>query len=92
MLTKIVHSIKNFNIKIETHSDRETFPLENTVLNIDSKFKVEIKKLCKTYGYKNVLNDLSFNINPGEVTALLGHNGAGKTTVMSIITGSVEVL
>jgi ABC-2 type transport system ATP-binding protein len=36
------------------------------------------------------LNDISFNIEPGQVTALLGHNGAGKTTTLRLIMGIVR--
>lgn len=36
------------------------------------------------------LNDVSFNIEPGQVTALLGHNGAGKTTTLRLIMGIVR--
>ncbi|HCC46721.1 MAG TPA: ABC transporter ATP-binding protein [Elusimicrobia bacterium] len=37
--------------------------------------------------YHTALKDLSFEIPPGEVTGLLGLNGAGKTTIMKLITG-----
>jgi ABC-2 type transport system ATP-binding protein len=36
------------------------------------------------------LHDISFNIEPGQVTALLGHNGAGKTTTLRLIMGIVR--
>lgn len=36
------------------------------------------------------LHDISFNIQPGQVTALLGHNGAGKTTTLRLIMGLVR--
>jgi branched-chain amino acid transport system ATP-binding protein len=39
------------------------------------------------YGDSHVLHDVSFAVNPGRVLALLGRNGAGKTTCMSAIIG-----
>ena len=48
------------------------------------------KKLCKTYGKKNVVNDVDITINRGEVVGLLGPNGAGKTTCFYMITGLIN--
>jgi ABC-2 type transport system ATP-binding protein len=36
------------------------------------------------------LNDLSFRVEPGQVTVLLGHNGAGKTTTLRVIMGMIR--
>ena len=36
---------------------------------------------------KTAVDSLSLNMYKGQITALLGHNGAGKTTIMSILTG-----
>jgi ABC-2 type transport system ATP-binding protein len=46
---------------------------------------LKIKNLNKTYGNRQVLNDLTFQIQPGEIYGLLGANGAGKTTTINII-------
>ena len=46
--------------------------------------------ICKSYGPVQVLTDASFEVRPGEVVALLGENGAGKSTVSNIIAGSVR--
>jgi ABC-2 type transport system ATP-binding protein len=46
---------------------------------------LKIQNLNKTYGNRQVLNDLTFQINPGEIYGLLGANGAGKTTTINII-------
>src|SRR5690348_8380610 len=46
--------------------------------------------VCKSYGANQVLIDAGFEVRPGEVVALLGENGAGKSTVSNIIAGSVK--
>ncbi len=46
--------------------------------------------LKKYYNEKYVVNDLSFNVNKGEVFAFLGNNGAGKTTTIKMILGLVK--
>ena len=46
--------------------------------------------LKKSYNEKNVVNDLSFSVNKGEVFAFLGSNGAGKTTTIKMILGLVK--
>ncbi|MCU0534476.1 MAG: ABC transporter ATP-binding protein [Hydrococcus sp. Prado102] len=46
---------------------------------------LKIQNLNKTYGNRQVLNNLTFQIQPGEIYGLLGANGAGKTTTINII-------
>ncbi len=46
---------------------------------------IEIDRLTKRYGKTTVLDDLSFNVQPGRVTGFLGPNGAGKSTTMKIL-------
>jgi heme exporter protein A len=46
---------------------------------------LEVKKLYKRFGLKNVLRNLDFSVEPGEFVALLGPNGAGKTTFLRIL-------
>jgi ABC-2 type transport system ATP-binding protein len=48
---------------------------------------VSFQHVTKTYGSVRALNDVSFDIEPGEFFGLLGPNGAGKTTLISILAG-----
>ena len=51
---------------------------------------IRIKQLCRFYGDLKAVDKVSFEIQRGEVVGLLGHNGAGKTTIMKMITGFLE--
>jgi ABC-2 type transport system ATP-binding protein len=51
---------------------------------------LKTENLTKIYGNRTVLNSLSININNGNVYGLLGPNGSGKTTTLSIILGIVN--
>ncbi|MBY2477691.1 ATP-binding cassette domain-containing protein [Clostridioides difficile] len=47
---------------------------------------IEIRNIFKKYKNKNVVEDVSFNIEKGKITSFIGPNGAGKSTVLSIVT------
>lgn len=51
---------------------------------------IRISNLSRHYGHLKAVDDVSFDIQHGEVVGLLGHNGAGKTTMMKMITGFLE--
>ena len=46
---------------------------------------LEIKNISKKFGQNLVLNDVSFNVKPGEVVALIGPSGGGKSTILRSI-------
>ncbi|MBL7811080.1 MAG: LPS export ABC transporter ATP-binding protein [Bacteroidetes bacterium] len=48
------------------------------------------ENLLKQYGSKKVVNDVSVNVNQGEIVGLLGPNGAGKTTTFYMFVGLVR--
>ena len=48
---------------------------------------IEVNNISKSYNEVLAVDQVSFSINKGEVLGLLGHNGAGKTTIMKMLTG-----
>lgn len=51
---------------------------------------IKANALTRTYGDVVAVNNVSFEIGSGEIVGLLGHNGAGKTTIMKMTTGYLE--
>ena len=52
-----------------------------------SSSMVVAEHLGKSFGKKQVLDDLSFSVEPGDVVGVLGKNGAGKTTLLEVMLG-----
>lgn len=50
---------------------------------------LEVSRIRKSFGDFTAVRDVSFTVQPGEVVGLLGVNGAGKTTVMSMLLGLI---
>ncbi len=51
---------------------------------------LEVKNLEVSYGMIKAIKGISFEVNQGEVIALIGSNGAGKTTILHTITGLIN--
>lgn len=51
---------------------------------------IDVQSLTRCYGKFKAVNNVSFKIGPNEIVGLLGHNGAGKTTIMKMLSGYLE--
>ena len=51
---------------------------------------IKVERLCRKYGDFTAVDNVSFTIETGQIIGLLGHNGAGKTTIMKMLTGFLE--
>ena len=52
---------------------------------------LQFSAVRKSFGKKNILNDISFHVYPGERVGLVGPNGAGKSTIFKILIGKLSV-
>ena len=52
---------------------------------------LKVEGLTKTYGKKNVVNDVTFSVFPGQIFGFVGPNGAGKSTTIRMITGLTPI-
>ncbi len=72
--------------KIEIEDEEDAIEIN------EFKGKIEFKNVWFAYIDENwILNDVSFVINPGETVAFVGATGAGKTTILSLITRNYEI-
>jgi ABC-2 type transport system ATP-binding protein len=51
---------------------------------------IQISSLSRRFGEKNAVNQLTFEVQAGEIFGFLGHNGAGKTTTVRLLNGVLE--
>jgi ABC-2 type transport system ATP-binding protein len=56
-------------------------------MNPDSSLALQVSNLTKRFGEVVAVNDISFQVNKGELFGFLGPNGAGKTTTINMLTG-----
>ena len=51
---------------------------------------IEVNEVSRRYGSLVAVDDVTFSVGSGEIVGLLGHNGAGKSTIMKMLTGFLE--
>jgi ABC-2 type transport system ATP-binding protein len=51
---------------------------------------IQVDHLTRTFGDFTAVDDVTFEIGTGEIVGVLGHNGAGKTTIMKMLTDFLE--
>src|SRR5438046_2452458 len=62
--------------------------MEKTDYPANSEPILELKGICKYFGPLRALNEVDFTIRPGEIQALVGDNGAGKSSLIKVISGA----
>ena len=56
----------------------------------ENKPFIRLEKISFSYGKRQILDNISFNINQGEILGMLGPNGVGKSTIFNLITGLIK--
>ena len=56
-----------------------------------SEVRLQVRNLCKSFGITKAVQNVSFDINKGEVHALIGENGSGKSTLTNMLTGIYSI-
>ena len=79
--TTIPNELNN-NHFLETNGNNNIDHINNDILRI--------RNIIKLFGDKLVLDNLSFDLYRNEIFVLLGHNGAGKTVLLNILTGLIK--
>ena len=51
---------------------------------------IKLEKISLSFGKRQILENISFNINKGEILGMLGPNGVGKSTIFNLITGLIK--
>ena len=57
------------------------------MVKINQNYKIKMEKITKSFGDFLALDDVTFNLDHGEVHSLLGENGAGKSSLMNVLSG-----
>ena len=97
----IISTLRNNYSSIAKQNCESSCESSESESSCESASKIEISNKCKpclslrnvSFAYSNgvkALNNVSFTTNPGELVALIGRNGAGKTTITKIINGLLK--
>ena len=84
----LISTIIHFSMLYRYHAEKERIALHNKAMNETMNETIlELNGIVKTFGSSTALSGVNFNLRRGEVHALMGENGAGKSTFIKIITG-----
>ena len=84
--TDLCHQLSRWSQKMTTPST----PLSQAPPKTGTPI-LEARGLNRSFGHVRALNNADFDIYPGEVVALIGDNGAGKSTMVKALTGNLEL-
>ncbi|MDH3825416.1 MAG: ATP-binding cassette domain-containing protein, partial [Nitrosopumilus sp.] len=80
-MSGIAVNVENLSKKFRVFHERRDSIFESIIGSVSRK---------KFYEYLNVLDDVTFSVNKGEMFGIIGKNGAGKSTLLKLISGIFE--
>ncbi|MGZ3356441.1 MAG: ATP-binding cassette domain-containing protein, partial [Isosphaeraceae bacterium] len=72
---------------LAANKGRPSWTRETSGVAAEAVRVINVERLTKRFGHRSVLDDISFEVSPGEIFGFLGPNGAGKTTTIRILCG-----
>ncbi len=98
-LMAFIYSLQDVKISLERineiHGGKNEETSENQAKGFEEMRSIKLEKVCFRYdphALKNTLEDMSFTIPEGRVTAIVGASGSGKTTLIKLMLGYYRVL
>lgn len=95
--TKAKSRVQNAHALIESYKDIKKQNRSSQKMNLDFEYSnrntkklIELIKVHKSFGEKNILENFNLKISPNMKIGLLGHNGTGKTTLLKLMTKELE--
>jgi len=67
----------------------DSMPVPSRASSVSDSAALDVRRATKAFGATVALNEASFSVLPGEVHALLGENGAGKSTMVKLLSGLI---
>ncbi len=93
-LAKNKARIRDYQELFQSHQDQQKrtddFALMIPVTQKLGTKVVNLNGVCKSFGDKSVLKDVTFELPPGAILGVIGPNGTGKTTMLKIIAGQLK--
>ncbi len=91
-LSEIIYRFYNLHILCDDYrkylDEKNDQPCKEIIDNIPIACKIEFRNVSFSYdGKRKILDNISFTVNPNEKIALVGLNGAGKSTMMKLLLG-----
>ncbi|CAD8046598.1 unnamed protein product [Paramecium primaurelia] len=87
---KIQDKQNNVFLQLNENDTESSSAMYNEDIKMTSPPSIIIKNLLKKFGDLNAVDNISLHLYESQIFCLLGHNGAGKTTAISLLTGMIQ--
>ncbi|CAD8050496.1 unnamed protein product [Paramecium sonneborni] len=87
---RIENSKNNVFAQLNESDSESSSAMYNEDIKMNSSPSIIIKNLLKRFGDLNAVDNISLHLYESQIFCLLGHNGAGKTTAINLLTGMIQ--